>query len=234
MILALNSLHSMTRWQHTAMIMRKTKRGSSLDVTTWTHVKETFYENKFTDDSAPTYRWLQFTLWFYFSFLLAGRREWGCGRPLRSELAPGQNKKRRKFRGKTAAQVSLFKVLSGCVGLVTAKYSRAVKEIRGTDDHQMNKYHSRVLRKSFFSVQSRTHWQRLRRMGLNRWRWMTGGRRPSLFLTTCWRDVEGIFFTTDKKVMLAHIKPKCDPLHPSAEAVMPNMKGFNVISFGYV
>lgn len=170
MRLALDSLHSMTRWQHTAMNMLKSMRRSSLDVTTWTHVEETQHWRQFTDDSAPTFRWLQFTLVHLFIFIylfLFFRGGGGEGQPLQSEPALSP----KSFQGKKS--VIIQSLLSpqaprprSRVGLITAKYCRTEEKIQGTDDHQINKYHSRISIKSF-SMQRWIHLQRLQLMGVN-------------------------------------------------------------------
>lgn len=159
MILALDSLHSMTRWQHMAMNMLKTMRGSSPDVTTWTHIKETKHFTKFTDDSAPTYRWLQFTLvhgFILYSYLLGGGRkggrEGGCGRPLQSQLAPSRKRKKKIQRKNCCTSVITQSPISPSeAALVSSQPNTAEPwgETQGTDDHQMNKYHSRISIKSF-------------------------------------------------------------------------------------
>lgn len=198
MRLALDSLHSMTRWQHTAMIMRKTKRGSNLDVTTWTHVKETFYENKFTDDSAPTYRWLQFTLWFYFSFLLAGRREGAVGHCDQNWHRVKIKKEKKIQRKNCCTSVIIQSLISPREAALVSSQPNTAEPWRKYEVPIITKWTSITvvfLESLFFSVQRRTHWQRLGRMGLNRWRWMTGCHRPSLFFKT-WSWGNFFFFGT--------------------------------------
>lgn len=106
MRLALDSLHSVTRWQHTAVNMLKSMRRSSLDVTTWTHVEETQHRRQFTDDSAPTFRWLRFTLVhlliFIYLFIFFG----GGG----SATAIGTGTESKKFSGEEKRHYSKFSI----------------------------------------------------------------------------------------------------------------------------
>lgn len=154
MRLALDSLHSRTRWQHTAVNMLKSMRRSSLDVTTWTHVEETQHRRQFTDDSAPTFRWLQFTsvhllIFIYLFFVF------------------GTGTESKKFSGgkKSVIIQSLLSPPMPCWSHYSQILQNRGKKIQGTDDHQMNKYHSRISTKSF-SMQRWIHWQRLQLMAL--------------------------------------------------------------------
>lgn len=142
------------------------------------------------------------------------------------------------FRGRKA---SLFKVLHPPVPhphpdavLVSLQPNIAEqrKKIQGTDDHQMNKYHSRISIKSF-SMQRWIHWQRLQLMGVNWLSSTTGLRRPSVILTTCWHYVVKFAPQTKKaehllprgKMMLMHIKPKCDQHHKPNLWCTPKLNG---------
>lgn len=79
---------------------------------------------------------VHFSSWFYFLFVCVV-----------GHCDQNWHRVRIKFQRNSAAQESKSYLPPEAVGLVTAKYCRTVREIQGTDDHQMNKYHSRIFLK---------------------------------------------------------------------------------------
>lgn len=185
MILALDSLHSMTRWQHMAMNMLKTIRGSSLDVTTWTHVKETFYE---------IHRWhcthiqmasIHFSSWCYFFILICW---WEAGREggrVRSATAirtgiESKKKKNKFLRKNCCTSVVIQSFISPLEVALVSLQPNTAEPRRKYKVLMITKW--TIITIVFFlkslSMWRWARWQRSHRMGLNRvnvgWQAVTG------------------------------------------------------------